>query len=186
MVNLLYELGQIMSRYDFLLAILVILSNVRTDSNLTWLHFWSTFHMHLGEIITRYDFLWARRVILRNIRTDFNLSWYYFWSTFHMNWWKIMTRYYILEVRWMILTNVWTDLNLLLFRFWSEMKKSQFNGIGGEIKITCWTNLRRVCNLNLKNVAPILCDPLWTDVQATSRVCYVLSNKHLLNSHFIE
>ena len=34
------ELGQIMTRYDFLEARIVSLSNVRTDSNFTWFYFW--------------------------------------------------------------------------------------------------------------------------------------------------
>ena len=55
LANLLDELGQIMARYDFLEAIRVImmmLSNVLTDSILTWFHFRLTFDMN-----DRYVFL---------------------------------------------------------------------------------------------------------------------------------
>ena len=40
------ELGPIMTRYDFLEARRVILSNVRADSNLTGLYFWPTLHVN--------------------------------------------------------------------------------------------------------------------------------------------
>ena len=46
LVNFSYELRQIMTRYAFLEVRWVILSNVRTDSNLTWFYFWSTFDMN--------------------------------------------------------------------------------------------------------------------------------------------
>ena len=39
LVNFSCELGQIMARYDFIEARWMILSNVRTDSSLTWFHF---------------------------------------------------------------------------------------------------------------------------------------------------
>ena len=67
-----------MTKYDFLWATRVILSNVRTNSNLTYFHFWLTFHVNRG----RYDFLWARRVILSYVRTDLNLTQVHLWSTF--------------------------------------------------------------------------------------------------------
>ena len=72
LVNFSCELGQIMTRYDFLLARRVILSNVRTDSNLTYLLI--NFSCELGQIMTRYDLLGARRVILSNVQTDSNLT----------------------------------------------------------------------------------------------------------------
>ena len=46
LVNFSCELGQIMTRYDFLWAIWVILSNVRTNLNLTQFNFWSSFHVN--------------------------------------------------------------------------------------------------------------------------------------------
>ena len=55
LVNFSYQVGTMMSRYDFLEARRVILSNVRTDYN---------FSSELGPIMTRYDFLWCRPVVL--------------------------------------------------------------------------------------------------------------------------
>ena len=49
LVNFSCELGPIMTRYDFLWARWVILSNVRTDLNLTYFRFWSTFHVNWGK-----------------------------------------------------------------------------------------------------------------------------------------
>ena len=68
LVNFSYELRQRKTKYDFLEARWMILSNVRPDSNLTWLH--SSFHIKWGQIMTRYDFLEPRR------------------STCHVNWGK--------------------------------------------------------------------------------------------------
>ena len=65
LVNFSYELGQIMTRYYFIWARWVILSNVRTDFNLTEFHFWSTLHVDWGKIwsdMTSYgldDWFWA-------------------------------------------------------------------------------------------------------------------------------
>ena len=58
-----------MTRYDFLLPRRVILSNVRTDSQLN-LILLVNFTCELGQILTRYDLLGARRVILSNVQTD--------------------------------------------------------------------------------------------------------------------
>ena len=44
-----FVLWKIMTRYDFQEVRGVILSNVRTDSNLTGFHFWSTFHMNCNK-----------------------------------------------------------------------------------------------------------------------------------------
>ena len=49
LVNFSCELGQIMTRYDFLWAKWVILSTVRTDLNLTYFHFWSILHVNWGK-----------------------------------------------------------------------------------------------------------------------------------------
>ena len=49
LVNFSYELGQIMTRYDFQETRWVNLSNVWTDSNLTQFRFWSTYHVHWGK-----------------------------------------------------------------------------------------------------------------------------------------
>ena len=51
--NLLCEMRQIMTRYDFLLHRQVILSNVRTDSQLNLINF----SCELGQIMTRYYLL---------------------------------------------------------------------------------------------------------------------------------
>ena len=51
------DLGQIMTRFDFLWSRRVILSNVRTDSNLTLFHFWSTFMW----IVANNDQIWLPR-----------------------------------------------------------------------------------------------------------------------------
>ena len=40
LVNFAHGLGQVIARYDLLEARWLILSNVRTDFNLTWFHFW--------------------------------------------------------------------------------------------------------------------------------------------------
>ena len=72
LVNFSCDLGQIMTRYDFLWARRVILS----DSNrleLDLISLLGNFSCDLGQIMTRYDFLWTRRVILSNVRTDSNL-----------------------------------------------------------------------------------------------------------------
>ena len=66
-VNFSCELGQIMTRYDFLWAIRVILE-------LYLISLLVNFACELGQIMTRYDFLWARGVILTNVQTDLNLT----------------------------------------------------------------------------------------------------------------
>ena len=59
LVNFSYELGQIMSRYDFLWAIRLILQAMfKLEFDL--LSLLVNFSCELGQIITRYDFLWAR------------------------------------------------------------------------------------------------------------------------------
>ena len=64
-----------MTTYDFLSAKQVILSNVRTDFNLTQFHFWINFWHELAhKTMTTYDFLWAKEVILSNVWTDSNLT----------------------------------------------------------------------------------------------------------------
>ena len=73
LVNFSCELGQIMTRYDFLLPRRVIVSNVLTDSQLN-LILLVNFSCELGQIIPIYDLLGARRVILNNIQTDFNFT----------------------------------------------------------------------------------------------------------------
>ena len=103
LINFSCEVGQIMTRYDFLWARWVILSNVQTNLNLwiganndqIWLPMGKmsdseqcsnrleldlisilvNFSCELGPIITRYDILWARWVILSNVRTDLNFTW---------------------------------------------------------------------------------------------------------------
>ena len=70
--NFLCEMGQIMTRYD-LLHRQVILSNVRTDSQLN-LVLLINFSCELGQIMTRYDLIGTRRVIQSNFQTDFNLT----------------------------------------------------------------------------------------------------------------
>ena len=50
LVNILYEFGQIMTRYDFLLARRVILSNVRTDSQLDLILILVNFSYDLRQI----------------------------------------------------------------------------------------------------------------------------------------
>ena len=73
--------------YDFLSAKQAILSNVRTDFNLTNFSFGQLL-TELAHIMTTYDFLWAKQAILSNVRTDFSLTQFRFWSTFDMNWHK--------------------------------------------------------------------------------------------------
>ena len=57
LVNFSCELGPIMTRYDFIWAKCVILSNVRTDLNFTPDFTLVNFACELGQIMTRYDFL---------------------------------------------------------------------------------------------------------------------------------
>ena len=63
-----------MTRYDFLWARGVILSNVLTDSQLYLILILVNFSCELGQIIIRHDFLWTIRVILGNVRTDLNIT----------------------------------------------------------------------------------------------------------------
>ena len=76
LVNFSCGLGQIITRYDFLWARCVILSNVWTDLKLTLFQCWVNFSCELGQIMTiiLYEFLWARWVILSNVRTDLNFT----------------------------------------------------------------------------------------------------------------
>ena len=67
------EMRQIMTRYDFLLPRRVILSNVRTNSQLN-LILLVNISCELGQIMTRYDLLGTRWVILSNVQTDSNLT----------------------------------------------------------------------------------------------------------------
>ena len=85
LVNFSHELAHIMTTYDFLWAKEVILSNFRTDCNLTQFTFGQLFAW-IVTYKTTYDFLWAKEVILSNIRTDFNFTQFHCWSTFDMNW----------------------------------------------------------------------------------------------------
>ena len=57
--NFLCELRQIMTRYDFILSRRMILSNVRTDSQLNLILLVNV-SCELGQIMTRYDLLLAR------------------------------------------------------------------------------------------------------------------------------
>ena len=58
--NFVCELRQIMTRYDFLLPRRVILSNVRTGSQLNLIILHVNFSCELGQIMTIYDLLGAR------------------------------------------------------------------------------------------------------------------------------
>ena len=83
LVNFSCELGPIMTRYDFLWARWVILINVRTHLNLTWYHFWSTFHVNWGKLwpdMTSYgldEWFWAM------FEPTWNWPNLHFWSGFH-------------------------------------------------------------------------------------------------------
>ena len=111
------ELGQIMTRYDFLEARRVILRNVRTDSRLqpdfnfgqlvrwiganngqVWLCRCEWFEQYLNWL--QLDLI----LILINFSYEFR---------------QIMTRYDFLELRWVILCNVRTQYNLTWFYFCS-------------------------------------------------------------------
>ena len=75
LVDLLYEPGQMMTRYDFLEARWLILSNVRMtptwhDFTLGQLCIW----FGIYQIMTRYNIREARWVILSNVWTDSNLT----------------------------------------------------------------------------------------------------------------
>ena len=66
--------SQIIDIYDFLWIRRVILSNVRTDSQLDINSCLVKFPCELGQIMTRYVFLWTRKVILSNIQSESNLT----------------------------------------------------------------------------------------------------------------
>ena len=96
LVNFSCELGQIMSRYDFLWARWVILSNVwnrlklylisllvnfscefgqiMKRLKLYLISLLDNFSCEFGQIMTIYDFLLASRVILSNVRTNSNFD----------------------------------------------------------------------------------------------------------------
>ena len=65
---------QIMSRYDFVGTMEVILSLTQFITSGQLSH-------ELAQLMTTYDFLSAKQVILRNVGTDFNLTQLIFWST---------------------------------------------------------------------------------------------------------
>ena len=90
LVNFSCKLGQIMTRYDFLCAIRVILSNVRTDLNF---NFFGNFSCELGQIMTRYDFIWARWVILINVSNRLELCLISVLVNFSCKLGQIITRY---------------------------------------------------------------------------------------------
>ena len=83
-INFSCELGQIMTRYDFLSvwwARRVILSNVQTNSKRPNFEFGSFFLVNWGQWLSD-DFLWARRVILSDVQTrpiiflvNFSVNW---------------------------------------------------------------------------------------------------------------
>ena len=149
LVNLSCELGQIMTRYDLLWAKSVILSNVRTNCNLTyfdqiymWIgarndqiglrndlnfHLWSTFHVHWVQLFTIYDCLWVRRVILRNVRTDLILM-----SIGACEWGQKMTRYDFLEARRMSLAMfelipTWYNFTFCQLSMWIEPNNDKYD-----------------------------------------------------------
>ena len=64
LVNFACELGQIMTRYDFLGVRQVIFNNVGIDSNLTYFYICSTCHMNWGKSLPDMTF--------RNIETKLN------------------------------------------------------------------------------------------------------------------
>ena len=72
LVNFSYELGKMMTRYDFLDIRFVILTNVWNRLALDLFHFWSP--NEFGQTMTWYDFLEARWMILSDNWTDFNLT----------------------------------------------------------------------------------------------------------------
>ena len=68
-----------MTRCDFLDTWWVILSHLRTDSNLTWFHLWSTFHMNWENN----DQIWlpgGQNSDLKKVWTNSNLTWFHLWK----------------------------------------------------------------------------------------------------------
>ena len=90
LVNFSCELGQIMTRYDFLWARWMILSNVRTD--LTSDSVRTNFLCEFRQIMIRYDFLLPRWVILSNVRTGSQLNLIILLVNFSCELGQIMTR----------------------------------------------------------------------------------------------
>ena len=86
-----------MTRYDFLGARRVTLSNVRTDSNLILIL--ANLLDELGQIIAKYDFIEVTRMIFTNVWTDSQLD-----VNFSYVLSQIMSRYDLLELRWV---NFW-------------------------------------------------------------------------------
>ena len=117
LVNFSHELAQIMTTYDFLSAKQVILSNVRTDFNLTQILFWSTFE----KISTYNDHIWLG--LNKRFWTMFEpiSAWYMYIFTFgHLFTW-IGTYNDFLSAKQAILSNVRTDFNWTQFRFWPHL-----------------------------------------------------------------
>ena len=115
LVNFSCELGQIMTRYDFLWARWVILSNVRTDLNLPNFTFGQLF-MWIGA---NNDQIWLPMCYMSDSEQCLNrleLELISRLVNFSCELGQIMTRYDFLWDRWVILSNVRTNLNL--FHFW--------------------------------------------------------------------
>ena len=111
LVNFSCELGPIMTKYDFLWARWVILSNVRTDLNLTWFHFGQLF-MWIGA---NNDQIWLFMGYTSDSEQCSNrleLDLISLLVNFSCELGQTMTRYDFLWARWVILSNVWTDFNL--------------------------------------------------------------------------
>ena len=70
-INFLFKLGNIMTRYDFLEARWVILNCFRTNSNLAWFFLW---------IMANKADMTSQWMILINVWMDLNLTQFYFWS----------------------------------------------------------------------------------------------------------
>ena len=114
LVNFSCELRQIMTRYDFLWARWVILSNVRTDLNLTYS--WNfTFDQLFMWIGANNDQIWLSMVYTSNSEQCSNrlqLDLITLLVNFSCQFRQIMTRYDFLWARRVILSNVRTDSNL--------------------------------------------------------------------------
>ena len=110
LVNFSCDLWQMMTRSDFLWARRVIPSNVRTDSNLTFGHLWSTFHVNSGKwwadmtSCGQDEWFWAM-FKPTSIWHNFTCGKLLIWIG------QIMTRYDYLWARWVILSNAQTDSN---------------------------------------------------------------------------
>ena len=125
LVNVSFELGPIMTRYDFLCVRWVILSNIEPTG--TWPNF--TFGQLFMWIRANNDQTWLSMGYTSDSEQCSNrleLDLFSLLVNLSCELGPIMTRYDFLWVRWVILSNVWTDLNLKSCELGQAMTRYDF------------------------------------------------------------